>query len=59
MADQPGLYFVGLLFLYSVSSAMVHGLARDAEHVAKHIARRAVEQDVAAVAQPSFAGVET
>jgi putative flavoprotein involved in K+ transport len=36
--DQPGLYFVGLLFLYSVSSAMIHGLARDARHVAKHIA---------------------
>ena len=27
---QPGLYFVGLLFLYAVSSAMIHGLARDA-----------------------------
>jgi putative flavoprotein involved in K+ transport len=38
VADQPGLYFVGLLFLYAVSSAMVHGLARDAEHVADHIA---------------------
>jgi putative flavoprotein involved in K+ transport len=37
---QPGLYFVGLLFLYSVSSAMVHGLARDARHVARHIASR-------------------
>ena len=34
---QPGLYFVGQLFLYSVSSAMVHGLARDARHVARHI----------------------
>jgi putative flavoprotein involved in K+ transport len=41
VADQPGLYFVGLLFLYSVSSGMVHGLARDAEHVVKHIARGA------------------
>jgi putative flavoprotein involved in K+ transport len=40
MPDQPGLYFVGLLFLYSLSSAMIHGLARDAEHVAKHIAAR-------------------
>jgi putative flavoprotein involved in K+ transport len=40
VADQPGLYFVGLLFLYSVSSAMIHGLARDAKHVAKHIAAR-------------------
>ena len=40
VADQPGLYFVGLLFLYSVSSAMIHGLARDASHVAEHIAAR-------------------
>ncbi len=40
VTDQPGLYFIGLLLLYSVSSAMVHGLARGAEHVAKHIASR-------------------
>ena len=40
VADQPGLYFVGLLFLYAVSSAMIHGLARDASHVAEHIAAR-------------------
>jgi putative flavoprotein involved in K+ transport len=38
---QPGLYFVGLLFMYSVSSAMIHGLARDARHVAEHIASTA------------------
>jgi putative flavoprotein involved in K+ transport len=38
MPGQPGLYFVGQLFLYSVSSAMIHGLARDARHVARHIA---------------------
>jgi len=37
---QPGLYFVGLMFMYSVSSAMIHGLARDARHVADHIASR-------------------
>jgi putative flavoprotein involved in K+ transport len=37
---QPGLYFVGQLFLYSVSPAMSHGLARDARHVARHIASR-------------------
>ena len=36
----PGLYFVGLTFLYSVSSTMIHGAARDAEHVAKAIVRR-------------------
>ena len=28
---QPGLYFVGLHFLYSLSSAMVHGAPRDAQ----------------------------
>jgi putative flavoprotein involved in K+ transport len=38
---QPGLYFIGLHFLYSLSSAMVHGVGRDAEHVARHIASRA------------------
>jgi putative flavoprotein involved in K+ transport len=46
VAGQPGLYFVGLLFLYAVSSAMIHGLARDADHVAKHIAsRRSAERE--------------
>jgi putative flavoprotein involved in K+ transport len=45
VADQPGLYFVGLLFQYAVSSAMVHGLARDAGHVADHIAARAAERE--------------
>jgi putative flavoprotein involved in K+ transport len=38
--SQPGLYFVGLEFLYAVSSAMVHGVSRDAEYVARHIASR-------------------
>jgi len=34
----PGLYFVGLPFQYAFSSAMVHGVGRDAEHVARHLA---------------------
>lgn len=37
----PGLYFLGLTFLYAMSSSMVHGVSRDAEHVAKEIAQRA------------------
>ena len=38
---QPqGLYFVGLPFLYSLSSTMIHGVARDAERVARAIGRR-------------------
>jgi putative flavoprotein involved in K+ transport len=35
----PGLYFVGLPFLYSFSSMLVGGAGRDAEHVAKQIVR--------------------
>ena len=38
--SEPGLYFVGAHFLYSVSSAMIHGIARDAERVANSIAAR-------------------
>jgi putative flavoprotein involved in K+ transport len=38
--SQPGLYFVGLEFLHSLSSVMIHGVGRDAERVARHIAGR-------------------
>ena len=37
---QPGLYLVGLHFLYAMSSAMIHGVGRDAEHITSHIAAR-------------------
>jgi putative flavoprotein involved in K+ transport len=37
---EPGLYFVGLHFLHSFSSTMIHGIARDAERIAAEIARR-------------------
>ncbi len=37
---QPGLYFVGLDFLYSLSSTMIHGVGRDADRVAQAIASR-------------------
>jgi putative flavoprotein involved in K+ transport len=36
--SQPGLYFVGLLFLYAMSSSMIHGVGRDAEYIATLIA---------------------
>jgi putative flavoprotein involved in K+ transport len=35
--DTPGLYFVGLLFLYSLSSALLGGVGRDAGHIVEHI----------------------
>ncbi len=38
--SQPGLYFVGLHFLYALSSTMIHGVGRDAERIAKAIAVR-------------------
>jgi putative flavoprotein involved in K+ transport len=37
---QPGLYFAGLHFLYAMSSTMIHGAGRDAEHIAETIRRR-------------------
>jgi putative flavoprotein involved in K+ transport len=33
----PGLYFVGLPFLYSLSSALLGGVGRDANHIVDHI----------------------
>ena len=40
VADEPGLYFIGLYFLYAMSSGFLPGIGRDAEHVVKHIASR-------------------
>ena len=40
VAGEPGLYFVGLHFLHSFSSTMIHGIARDAERIAGEIERR-------------------
>jgi putative flavoprotein involved in K+ transport len=34
VSDAPGLYFVGLHFLYSLSSEMIHGVGRDAARIA-------------------------
>ena len=41
VAAVPGLYFLGLTFLHAMSSSMVHGVSRDAEHVADDVAQRA------------------
>jgi putative flavoprotein involved in K+ transport len=45
----PGLYFVGLNFLHSVSSTMVHGVGRDAARIVNAIAaqrQRGVQEGV-------------
>jgi putative flavoprotein involved in K+ transport len=37
---EPGLYFVGVHFQRSVSSTMIHGVGRDARHIARCIRER-------------------
>ncbi|HEX2739985.1 MAG TPA: NAD(P)-binding domain-containing protein [Rubrobacter sp.] len=40
VVGEPGLYFVGLVFQYAVSSDVLPGVGRDAEYIAKYIASR-------------------
>jgi putative flavoprotein involved in K+ transport len=42
VAEVPGLYFVGLHFLYALSSSMIHGVGRDAARISDAVAARAV-----------------
>jgi putative flavoprotein involved in K+ transport len=37
---EPGLYFVGLHFLYAASSTMIHGVGRDADRIVNTIVKR-------------------
>jgi putative flavoprotein involved in K+ transport len=39
VADAPGLYFVGRYFQFALASALIGGVGRDAEYVARHIAK--------------------
>jgi putative flavoprotein involved in K+ transport len=38
VGSEPGLYFIGLKFLHSVSSEQIHGVGRDAAYIAGKIA---------------------
>jgi len=40
--DHPGLYLVGLAFLHSMSSSMIHGVGRDAARIVRAIALNAL-----------------
>jgi len=42
---EPGLYFVGLHFLHSFSSTMIHGVDRDAKRITDTIERRTKAAD--------------
>jgi putative flavoprotein involved in K+ transport len=41
VANEPGLYFVGLFFLYAMSSGFLPSVDRDAEHIVHAILARA------------------
>lgn len=47
--SEPGLYFLGLKFLYSVSSEQIHGVGRDAAHIADAIKTRQANSNVASL----------
>lgn len=42
--SMPGLYFVGLPFQYGLTSSLLGGVGRDAQHVAGHIAATEVRR---------------
>ncbi len=46
---EPGLYFVGLHFLHSMSSTMIHGVERDARRIGNTIATRVRAESAAPV----------
>ncbi len=51
VGGMPGLYFIGLRFLYTLTSALLGGVGRDAEYIAKHIAAQSNHRG-----SPSFTG---
>jgi putative flavoprotein involved in K+ transport len=54
--SEPGLYFMGLLFQYAMSSDVLPGMGRDAEYIARHIASRAKERRSGEVQQTHAVG---
>ncbi|MGH2529934.1 MAG: flavin-containing monooxygenase [Actinomycetota bacterium] len=42
--SEPGLYFMGLVFQFGVSSDVIAGVGRDAKYIARHIASREAER---------------
>jgi putative flavoprotein involved in K+ transport len=42
--DEPGLYFVGLFFLYAMTSGLFTGVGRDAEYVVDRLTSTARQQ---------------
>jgi putative flavoprotein involved in K+ transport len=53
--SEPGLYFVGLIFLQSLASQLMLGVSRDTAHVTDQLVRRSAATSPAVVGQPSVA----
>jgi len=56
VAEEPGLYFVGLHFLYSMTSETITGVPRDAKRIVDHLTARTRAQkpapEIGAQVQP-------
>ena len=57
MSGVPGVYFVGLHYLYSMTSATLTGVGRDAERIVKAIESRTSGR-AADKARPSRSAVD-
>jgi putative flavoprotein involved in K+ transport len=45
LREEPGIYMVGQRFQHALSSSFIKGVGRDADHIARAIAKRAGERD--------------
>lgn len=57
VTGEPGLFFLGLLFQHSLTSANLGGIGADARYIAQHLRARATARDVAAPQQVRDRGV--
>ena len=55
VTSEPGLYFVGLKFLYAASSSAIHGVGRDAARIADRIGATRRKPDEARVSDSGAA----
>ena len=55
VTDVPGLFFIGLPFMYAGASALLGGVGRDAAYLADRMARQAA--DVRSSTNPEIATV--
>jgi putative flavoprotein involved in K+ transport len=55
VTSEPGLYFVGLKFLYAASSSAIHGVGRDAARIVDRISATRRNADEARVPDPRAA----